>query len=422
MHALVAAALLLAGALTYAAQKPEPFAGVLDEHPAIDYHQGQPRDRVAQLAGAIAERRASLERVGPAGYLPSLLRALNISTESQLLVFSKTGVQRSSTGPRSPRALYFDDSVVVGYIPGARYIEIAAHDAQQGVVFYTLDQFASSSAEPSRQTTCLTCHVSGSTMDVPGLITRSNFTNADGDLLPQLGFHLVDHRTPLSQRWGGWFVTGKYDLAPYGGVTHMGNVATAIHPVTMTAAGTSNEVLFEWLKTDAASLGYPSQDSDIAALMVFDHQAHAINLLTRLNWEVRVAAASGAIDYSSGDLKALTRELADYLLFADEVPPPARLMPRAGFAAQFVSSARRDARGRSLRDLDLSTRLLKHSCSYMIYSAAFEALPAAARRAVYTHMLNGLEDVTRYPHLTSDDRTALKAILRETKADWPSSK
>ena len=46
-------------------------------------------------------------------------------------------------------------------------------------------------------------------------------------------------------------------------------------------------------------------------------------------------------------------------------------------------SALETAKGGSLRDLDLQRRLFRYPCSYMIYSEAFEALPAAARTAMY---------------------------------------
>jgi hypothetical protein len=427
MHALAGAALLLLAALTYASSPlvaaraqatRTPFAGVLDEHPAIRYADAPTTDRVGRLAAAVAAGQ-TLGYDERGGYLHSVLQALGISPESQLLIFSKTGVQRANTGPRNPRALYFDDSVVVGYIAGARYLEIASHDPQQGVIFYTVDQLTTSGAGIVRRTNCLACHVSSSTMEVPGLIARSNFTDAEGNVLSQLGFHVVDHRTPLSQRWGGWFVTGKYDLAPYGGVTHLGNIATALHPVTEDAAGASNEILFHWMETNAADLGYPSHDSDIAALLVFDHQAKAINLLTRLNWETRVATHDGVADFSRGDVRDLVNEISAYFLFVDEAPPPARLTPRPGFAARFAAASPRDSRGRSLRELDLDARLLKYSCSYMIYSPAFDALPAAAREAIYRQMAGMLADGARLPHLSKSDRSAVREILRATKADWP---
>ena len=53
--------------------------------------------------------------------------------------------------------------------------------------------------------------------------------------------------------------------------------------------------------------GVSAPTSDIAALMVFDHQGHAINLLTRLGWETRIAAAEGAARFLEGRACASSR-------------------------------------------------------------------------------------------------------------------
>jgi hypothetical protein len=288
------------------------------------------------------------------------------------------------------------------------------------VIFYVVDQTARQ-ATFTRRTTCLTCHVSASTLEVPGLIARSNFTGDDGSIVPQLGSFVVDHRTPLMQRWGGWFVTGDYTPQPYGVQVHMGNV-TGAGTSAWGPEQTSNEVFIRWLNSKPEARGYPSTDSDIAALLAFDHQAHAINLLTRLNWESRVAAADGRAAVDSGVVRDLVNETADYLLFVGEAPPPARIVPRAGFAGTFGAGAPKDRAGRSLRDLDLERRLLRYPCSYMIYSDAFQALPVAARHAVYQRMwsvLSGQDTGPQYAHLTTGDRQAVVQILRDTVQDLP---
>jgi hypothetical protein len=288
-------------------------------------------------------------------------------------------------------------------------------------VFYTLDQNRTEKPEFTRRTDCLTCHVSATTLEVPGLINRSTFARVDGSIVPQLGVSAVNHRTPLLERWGGMYVTGTYTATPYTGrKEHMGNVTMAGDPAAVPIS--SNEAFIEWLNSDAAARGYPSHDSDIASLMVFDHQTHAINLLTRLNWEARIALSDGRADFADGPLQALVHELTDYLLFVDEAPPPARITPRPGFAQRFGADARKDREGRSLRDLDLETRLLKYPCSYMVYSDAFESLPSGAKTAVYERMwtiLSGRERADRYSHLTPSDRRAVLAILRDTKKDLP---
>jgi hypothetical protein len=411
---LIGAATLAVGATTSAGQgqpaRPA-FDGVLDEHPAIQYAHRPTRDRVSLLDRAIAQGAVSLAHQQGGGYLRPVLDALGVPAESQLLVFSKTGIQGGRTSPHNPRAIFFDESVVVGYIPGARFLELAAHDPEQGVVFYTIDQTSTARPALTRRTDCLRCHVSSSTLEVPGMINRSTFTRADGGVIPQLGHHTVDHRTRLLDRWGGMYVTGNYTQFPYTVAVHRGNSTVSDYSPAGPAT-TSTEVFIQWLNSAPETRGYPSPDSDIASMLVFDHQMHAVNLLTRLNWESR----------ADGTWRELAGELADYLLFVGEVPPPARITPRAGFAERFTAAAPKDRQGRSLRQLDLETRLLRYPCSYMIYTRAFESLPIDARNAVYARMweiLSGRDRDAKYSHLSAADRVAILEILRDTKKDLP---
>ena len=405
-----------AGTMT-SGQKHEEWAGVLDEHPSIQYATRPTTDRVAKLNQALAQRGRSLERDSRTGYLRPVLDALGVPVESQLLVFSKTGVQRAFTSPHNPRAIFFDESVVVGYVPGAPVLELAAHDPQQGVVFYTLDQ-AAASPVLTRQTSCVTCHVSASTLNVPGIIVRSNTVADDGNVMPQFGSTDVTHQTPHPDRWGGWFVTSELLANSYAQRAHTGNI-------TFTKGGsTSNQVFVDWLNSSPETRGYLSSLSDIAALLVFDHQMHAINLLTRLNWESRAASSNGDARVSDGAIKGLVKELAEYLLFVGEVPPSVPLTPRPGFAAHLESRTPKDRQGRSFAQLDLVDRLMRYPCSYMVYSEAFKALPPAVKDAVYGRMLDILsrtDDRPRDARLSAVDRRAILEILRDTKPDFPKS-
>jgi hypothetical protein len=405
----LAAVLYITATWSAIAQQHVPFAGMLDEHPAIEYARRPVRDRVAALTRALADGTASLAFDARSGYLRPVLDALKVPVESQLLVFSKTGIQGAATSPVNPRAIFFTDSVVVGYIPGARVLELAAHDPAQGVQFYTLVQNPQAPPALTRQTHCVSCHVSSSTLDVPGMLNRSHFVRGDGSVLGTLGNFTVNHTTRLLDRWGGMYVTGNYHLFPYNVAVHMGNVTTVASeshgPVS------SNEAFIAWSNSKPETRGYPSSESDIASFLVFDHQMHAINLLTRVNWEAR----------ANGQWRPIADELAEYLLFAGEVPPPAKVSPRAGFAEAFAANAPRDRQGRSLRDLDMETRLLKYPCSYMIYSDAFDNLPPAVKTAVYQRMwtmLNG-DKSAKSAHLSAHDRRAIIEILRDTKRDLP---
>src|SRR4029453_5991926 len=294
---------------------PQPrsaFPATPDQHPAIDYRGGPVTDVVSTLQRDLARGAITLKHEGRPGFLLSVLDRLNVPVDSQLLLFSKTGIQSAFTSPDNPRALYFNDRVVVGYIPGAPMIELASHDPLQGVIFQTLKQDAWLPAQFSRSDRCLGCHISANSMEVPGILVRSMFTGVDGRAMPQLGSFLIDHRAPLEQRWGGWYVTGTH-----GGARHMGN-AIVIDPANAEAAITDATLNRTTLPGRVDASAYPRATSDIAALMVFDHQGQAINLLTRLGWETRVAITEGRVDFSTGDLRELTRETAEYLAFSGE--------------------------------------------------------------------------------------------------------
>ena len=96
--------------------------------------------------------------------------------------------------------------------------------------------------------------------------------------------------------------------------------------------------------------------------------------------------------------------LADYLRFAGEMPPSVPLIARTGFAEQLTARIPKDRRGRSLAELDLDRRLFRYPCSFMIYSEAFDGLPAGIKRAIYRRLETALAG-------TADGRVALE-ILR----------
>jgi hypothetical protein len=407
----VVLAAVVAGTATLG-QSPDAGSGGLDTHPAIQYATRPTSDRVAQLTQTLTGGAPRLHRDARTGYLKSLLTTIGVPLESQLLVFSKTGAQRAMTSPRNPRALFFDDSVAVGYVPGAPLIELAAHDPQQGVIFYTLDQTADAPV-PIRRTSCLACHASRGTLDVPGMIARSHVVGDDGGPLPTGASVEVDHQTPHPDRWGGWFVTLEGAPPPYSQRGHEGNI-------TFSESGTtSNEVFVNWMNSAPESRGYPSASSDIVSLLVFDHQMHAINLLTKLNWESRIASAGKA---ERSVPLALVNELADYLLFVGEMPPSVPLTARPGFAANLAAKFPRDHRGRSLVQLDLEKRVFRYPCSYLVYSAAFDGLGPEVKAAIYDRLrtiLSGRDTHRKYENLTASDRLAVLEILRDTKPDFP---
>ena len=421
-HACFFGGLVLALALYGFGDLQGVFVPDLD-HPAIEYHTRPLKDAVSELNRKIQAGEVRLNFDEAQGYLRSVLEALSIPIQSQIVVFSKTSVQMFRINPHNPRTLYYNNSVAVGWVRGGSFVELAAEDPKQGVIFYTLDQQPTEKPQFVRQESCLDCHVSYSSLGVPGMLVRSVFPGPDGKPVRELGDYITDDRSPVEQRWGGWYVTGRT-----GSIRHMGNaiVTDAARPESMSANQTLN---MESLKAKFDTGGYLSPYSDIVALMVFEHQMHIVNLFTRIAWEVRFALYQERKDKAlrghsntEGLLRDTARELVDYLLFVDEAPLVDRIHGNSGFAETFSAEGPRDSKGRSLRQFDLQRRLMRYPCSYMIYSEAFDGMPDQAREATYERMwqiLSGEEKSTRYSKLSLADRQAIVEILRETKKGLP---
>ena len=384
-------------------------------HPSIGYFTRSTTDVVGRLNRQLGDGTARLAFDERTGYLASVLEALHVPLASQMLVMSKTGVQALYTEPANPRAIYFNDAVAVGYIHGAPFLELAVQDPAQGVLFYTLDQKPQATPRFERPSSCVRCHQVYTTLHVPGMLARSTFVARDGLPLGQFGSYDLDDRTPFGKRWGGWYVTGTH-----GAMRHMGN-AIVTAPADYQSAISDRTLNRTSLDGAFDASVYPAAHSDIVALMVFAHQSHMTNLITRVGWEARIADGTQP-DVKSGVLRDAIDELVDYALFVDEQPLTAPVRGTSGFAEEFAARGPADHRGRSLRQLDLERRLFRYPCSFMLYSDAFAALPDAVRLAIYGRIwdvLSGRDQAPKYARLSNADRTAAADILRETLHDWP---
>jgi len=411
----VAALLCAAGLppLEVSAQRGGMFLGSPDD-PAIAYSTAPVSNVVDDLNRKLESGAATLTYSGRGGYLASVLDALQLPADSQLLVFTQLSLQGRLVRPGNPRALFFNDRAALGWVRDADLIEVAAHDAREGVVFYTLSQRPSGRAVFQREFRCLGCHMSGSTLGVPGLMT---FSTVPGTSATQEQVVVMDHRNALAERWGGWFVTGS------SAARHLGN---------QVVAGTPPGLAVRSLAGTFDPDGYRASSSDIAALLAFAHQTHMTNLLTRAGWEARAAdpALHGATAPTAEQMtrvnalmNGVAEEVVDYMLFVDEAKLPNPVEGLSGFAQRMSAGGPRDRRGRSLYELDLKTRLLKYPCSYLIYSPAFDALPSLAKAPIYRRLwqvLSGAAADPRYSILTRADRQAIVEILRDTKRDLPS--
>jgi hypothetical protein len=365
------------------------------------------------LSRKIQAKEVTLQYEPVGGYLRSVLKALDIPIESQILVFSKTSFQAPRINPQNPRAIYFNDHQAVGMVRTGDVLEFISQDPTQGSMFYTMDNSPESTFQFKRNNVaCILCHTSDATANVPGWFIGSVYPEKDGTTAygPAI---TTDHRSPFDTRWGGWYVLGEHH-----GDRHMGN-AVVTDLSDLRGMVTPQTTHLESLQGTLADFsGYMTPYSDIVALLVIEHQAHMMNLITRIGWEARIGAAE-----VGRPLAETAAELVDYMLFVDEAPMPGPITGPSGFAKVFAEKGPRDSRGRSLRDIDLTRdRLMKYPCSYMIYSEAFEALPATAKDAIFARMweiLSGRDTSKRYERLTAGDRQAVIDILRETKRDLP---
>jgi hypothetical protein len=401
---------------------------VSERHPAIEYATRPTSDPVADVNQRIIDGDLQLRFEPTNGYLKSVLEALHVPVESQMLVYSETSLQFEHITQATPRALYFNDSVAVGWVKGADSLEVSAQDPQQGVVFYLLNQTPAQKPHFSRSQRCLECHEAPTTLGVPGTLTMSMLPLSDDPNEYATGW-AVDHKTPIEDRWGGWFVTGA--AVPN---RHLGNVPVYHVKKGGVRAATAPNLTSVTGAFDTTP--YLAPYSDIAALMVFNHQTHMTNLITRLNWVQRVdeydkkfgrtpVTKAAAVNKTDDDpVVTLAAELVDYMLFVDEVSLTSRIQGNSGFTDKFMAVGPRDGKGRSLRELDFEKRLLKYPCSYMIYSVGVEGLPARAKKTVYDRLwqvLSGAAQDKAYARLSPTDRQAIIEILRDTKKDLPAS-
>jgi hypothetical protein len=396
----------------------------------INYLSDRVSDPVAKLQQRIDQGQVALDFDPKHGYLESVLRFLKVPVSSQTLVFSKTSFQYKKISPSSPRALYFNDNVYVGWVQNGHSLEIASFDPDQGAIFYLLDQQPSDQPAFVRATLdCTQCHVASGTRGVPGVLLRSIFARPSGTQAIETDSFITGHETPLKDRFGGWYVTGKH-----GQQLHMGNVFVedTAHPEQLDRRAGAN---MTDLSQRFPSATYLTPHSDIVAHLVLAHQTQMHNLITVVNYKTRLALhADRAVTKSGGrpdrsipettrgKIEGPAEELLSYLLFADEAPLESQIEGTSGFSQEFAAIGPRDRAGRSLRDFELKRRIFKFPCSYLIYSEAFDALPAPAKEYIYKRLLevlSGRDQSARYNRLTPGERRDILEILLATKPGLP---
>jgi hypothetical protein len=165
--------------------------------------------------------------------------------------------------------------------------------------------------------------------------------------------------------------------------------------------------------------------------MVLEHQSQMHNFITAAHYEARQALAyqetmNKALDRpadfrsesTTRRINAAAEQLVRCLLFVDEFRLTSPISGTSQFVNEFQKHGPSDSRGRSLRQFDLHSRLLKFPCSYLVYSDSFDQLPTEVKQRVGQRLgeILSAESAERgFEHLTTESRIAIREILRETK-------
>lgn len=404
------------------------------DYPTIDYSAPATENPIARLQQRLDRREVRLEFHGPRGYLDSLLGLLGIDASSQVLVYSKTSLQVDHISAATPRAIYFNDDTYVAWVQGSNLLEMSVMDASRGAVFYSLDNRPEAPSRFERHTSeCLACHdtYSMSGGGVPRFLIDSTLVDTNGIIIGNQISHETDDRTPLSQRWAGWYVTGVPDDEG-----HLGNIQIPSAARLVQAQATPRGTLAS-LRGLFDTTPYITDKSDIVALLVLEHQLEVKNLIIRTNFKARSFLARDAAArpaetvtlptatrQTQAAVRHMTEELVEALLFKDAATYRNPIAGSSGYDRWFAAQGPRDASGRSLRDFDLRTRLFRYPLSYVIYSEAFDALPDYVKRGVYARIrdvLTGQDHGADFGYLSANDKTAILQILAATKPDFAAS-
>lgn len=381
------------------------------------YLEHQPDDRFARLKKGIESGGVKLDTTDDKAFLSSILKALDVPISSQLLVFSASSLQSEIINPRNPRALYFNEDVYVGYVPGGK-VEIIAMDPEMGAMFYIFDRLRPQGPVPpiTRSDKCFNCHAGNATKRVPGLIAESLLPMLSGASLETYRRDEQGHQIPLEKRFGGWHLTGQHHLKD---------------TLANTMGRTSSSRGFEKIKIEPGRMSDLSlhlrPTSDILPHLVHEHQIGFENRVFHAAYVMRQLMSDGRGSLplaAKPQVEELAEQLAQYILFADEAK-----LPREGiegdpdFIREFQRNKKPIKAGPSLKDFDLKTRIFKYRASYMLYTDSWQKLPLALKERVYFKMAEGLREQNAnpaYAYLPADEKRAIRTIIKETVPDLPS--
>lgn len=421
--AIVTSLTLLVAGLWHPSARAQAFNDF--ELPPHNYYKRTAEDEMSRLIAKWKDGRHDFGAETGLPALEKLLVDLDVPVSSQVLVFSRTSLQRDLISPENPRAMYFNEDIHVAWMPGGK-IEVNSFDANTGGMFY----FEKPPKNPGERVGfeqprgCFGCHGGSATNFLPGPLARSNFTDKTGRRLRGVpGHNRIGHAIPFENRWGGYFVTNAPPT-----LEHMGNgfAERAGREISIPdSSRRSTADLSEFF--DPEKLLRP--DSDVLPLMLFDHQIEFHNLLLEALYRHRTleyyTAENNGVPPTGMPEKVDKHfdKLVRYLLFADEISLAGHdFEPGPDFVAEFRRNRKEDSTGESLKDFDLDTRLFENRCSYMIHSRSFDEAPQEMKNRVYDRLwsiLSSEQAPEDYRYLGDDERRRILAILRATKTDLP---
>ena len=402
------------------------------------YKQTAADNAVTELNQRLQSGGLELEWEPVRGRLRALLSALGVPASSQTLVFSKTSLQRHRISPKNPRALYFNDDVYVGWIPGAASLEVAVGDPKLGLAFYSLPQDPDKPAQLLRDDTCLSCHATSRTLDEPGLLLRSVFPDDQGDPIPSAGESDMDYRSPIAERWGGWLVTGKFEG------DHRGNGIATLRDGGGWQVPPRPAQDLRAFEDDFDAARYLKETSDIGALLALEQQVTVHNLLIRAGHQMRYliekdrvmqallqtdrespSTASSASEPSESTARiatTLANQITAAMLLEGEAPlAPHNVQSDPDFAREYAALWTQPQTKSQLGILDLSEHTFTLRLSPMIHSRAFQRLPISLRDRILSRMQVAIERGVPPGDVRMDPATrrTLTLHLRATVPGWP---
>jgi len=366
-------------------------------------------DRFTQFKTALESGKLSLDRSSEKAFVVSLLKALNISPATQTLVYSTTSLQLRRISPRNPRALYFNEDVYVGWVPGGQ-IEIASIDPALGGIFYIFDipRGREAPIRIERSTRCFNCHAEFEIGRIPGLLIKSVIPGPGGGSLESFRGDQTGHSIPFKDRFGGWHLTGKHGITE-----HWGNLVGELSPTGLKKYANPPGRQFRWET-------YPVATSDVLAQLLHEHQVGFVNRAVKATYDVRGALVKGD---AKGQIVQHADILTRYLLFTNEVRlPTGGIEGDPALKAHFLKNARKTKLGVSLRQFNLRTHLFKYRCSYMIHSVTFSGLPGPLKKRVLLNLRAALDPVKSHPasgHIPAGEKKAIGLILASTLDNYP---